>query len=215
MSDIFREVDEEVRRSQAELLWKRYGWLLIGACVVLVGGVGGYRAWEWRKEQAVMASGAMFETALADLTAGRTEEAEKNLRLVLDNPAGGYGVLARFRLAAETTKRDPAAGLRAFDAIAEDAAVPQAIRDMARLRAGVAAVDSQPLAEVERRLSPLVSGANVFRHQANELIAAAALKAGDGAKAARHLDAIIIDREAPAGVRGRAETLIGIARSAR
>ena len=47
MSDIFSEVDEEVRREQLRKLWERYGFLLIAACVLLVAGVAGWRGYEW------------------------------------------------------------------------------------------------------------------------------------------------------------------------
>ena len=36
MSDIFHEVDEEVRREQLKKLWQKYGWLVIAACVLVV-----------------------------------------------------------------------------------------------------------------------------------------------------------------------------------
>lgn len=215
MSDIFREVDEEVRRSQAEAVWKRFGGLIIGACVLFVAGVGGYRYDQWRKEQAASASGARFEAALSKFAQNNSADAEKDMAGLAADGFGGYRVLAQFRTASEIAKRDPAAGIRAFDAIAADAAVDAAVRDIARVRAGAVAADSATLADVESRLQPLTSATNAFRHQANELIAAAAIKAGDMAKAAKHLDAIIIDREAPAGLRGRAETLIGVTRGAK
>jgi hypothetical protein len=213
MSDIFREVDEEVRRSQAEAVWKRYGVWIVGACVLLVAGVGGYRYDQWRKEQAASASGARFEAAVSQFTRNQGADAEKAMTALAGDGFGGYKVLAQFRLASEQAKRDPAAGMKAFDAIASDAGVDPAIRDIARLRAGAVAVDHAGMADVESRLQPLLSASNAFRHQANELVAAAALKAGDMAKAARHLDAIIIDRDAPAGLRSRAETLIGVTRA--
>ena len=43
VSDIFQEVDEEVRREQLKKLWERYGIFLIAACVLLVVAVGGWR----------------------------------------------------------------------------------------------------------------------------------------------------------------------------
>jgi hypothetical protein len=215
MSDIFREVDEEVRRSQAEAVWKRYGGWIIASCVLLVAGVGGWRFDQWRKEQAASAAGVRFEAALNKIAQGNAADGENDLAALGRDGAGGYQALARFRSASELAKRDPAGAIRAFDAIAADAGVDAAIRDLARLRAGAAAVDGSALADVESRLQSLTSAGNVFRHQANELIAAAAIKAGDMAKAAKHLDAIIIDREAPAGLRGRAETLIGVTRGAK
>lgn len=215
MSDIFREVDEEVRRSQAEAVWKRYGWLIIAACVAIVGGTAAYRFYEWRKEQSAAAGGAQFQQALVRFDASDAAGAEAILGALSRQDAAGYAVLAKFRLASELSKRDAAAGMRAFDALAGDATIDAGLRDVARLRAGAVAVDNAGIADVENRLQPLTSATNAFRHQANELLAAAALKAGDMPKAAKHLDAIIIDRNAPAGLRSRAETLIGVTRGAK
>ena len=49
MADIFREVEEELRRDRAEELWKKYGRYVIAlaALVILaVGGVQGWRAYD-------------------------------------------------------------------------------------------------------------------------------------------------------------------------
>ena len=47
MSDIFQEVDEEVRREQLKRLWERYGTLLIASCILVIAGVGAWRGYEW------------------------------------------------------------------------------------------------------------------------------------------------------------------------
>ncbi len=46
MSDIFREVDEEVRREQLKKLWERYSILIVAVAVLIVAGVGGWRGYE-------------------------------------------------------------------------------------------------------------------------------------------------------------------------
>jgi hypothetical protein len=214
MSDIFREVDEEVRRSQAEQVWSRYGALIIGLCVLFVVGVGGYRYFQWSKEQAAAAAGAQFEAALNLFQTSKPLEGEAALARIATEGTGTYKALAQLRLGSELAKRDAPAALRAFDAVAADQTVDAGLRDMARLRAGAVAVDSQPFAEVERRLQPLTSGNGALRHHAYELMAAAAVKAGDFAKARQLLDTIIVDRQAPADLRVRAETLIGVTRGA-
>ena len=43
MSDIFQEVDEEVRRERLEQLWKRYGIYIIAAVLLVLACVGGWR----------------------------------------------------------------------------------------------------------------------------------------------------------------------------
>ena len=51
MSDIFREVDEDLRREQYKRLWDRFGGYVIGLAVLIVVAVGGYKAWEWWETQ--------------------------------------------------------------------------------------------------------------------------------------------------------------------
>src|SRR5436305_1144715 len=57
VSDIFHEVDEEVRREQLKKLWERYGNLLIAACVLVVLATAGWRTHEmtaWREASGMM-----------------------------------------------------------------------------------------------------------------------------------------------------------------
>ncbi len=42
MADIFREIDEEVRRDKAAELWKKYGWVVTALAVLVVVGVAGW-----------------------------------------------------------------------------------------------------------------------------------------------------------------------------
>jgi hypothetical protein len=212
MSDVFREVDEELRRSQAEALWKRWGGLIIAGAVLLVAVVGGWRFWEWQRERAAAAAGARFEQALRLFQENKPTEAEAALQRIVAEDSGAYRALARLRLASELGRRDPAAAVALYDAVAVDTAVESALRDLARLRAGAALVDTAPLAQVEARLQGLAGASGPWRHTALELLAGAALKAGDGAKALRWLDQIVIDADAPPGLKARAELLMGLAR---
>jgi len=214
MSDIFREVDEEFRRSKAEDAWGRYSGLIFILCALIVAAVGGWRFYEWRRENAAAAAGARFEESLQLLQSGKTSEAEAALARMAGEDGGVYQALARLRAASELGRRDPQAAIRAFDAIAADASMDAGLRDVARLRAGALAVDALPLAEAESRLSPLIVPSGVWRHHANELLAAAAFKAGQLGKARQHLDTIIVDRDAPPNVKARAEVLIGLTRGA-
>ncbi len=46
MSDIFREVEEDVRRERLEKLWKPYGDYVIAAGRGRLLGIGGYKLWQ-------------------------------------------------------------------------------------------------------------------------------------------------------------------------
>ena len=72
MSDIFREVDEELRQDQFKTLWKKYGWMIIAVVVIAIGGVGGKQAWDaYQQDKAYQLSdryaSAMQAVETADL----------------------------------------------------------------------------------------------------------------------------------------------------
>ena len=45
MSDIFREVDEDLRRDRMERVFKRYGGIMLAAALAVVAATGGTVAW--------------------------------------------------------------------------------------------------------------------------------------------------------------------------
>ncbi len=47
VSDIFHEVDEEVRRERFKQLWERYSIFIVAIAVLIIAGVGGWRGYEY------------------------------------------------------------------------------------------------------------------------------------------------------------------------
>ncbi|CAN1567002.1 Tetratricopeptide repeat-like domain containing protein [Rhabdaerophilaceae bacterium] len=217
MSDIFREVDEEVRRDKAAEIWKKHGTKLVAGAALFVAAVAGWQLWEAQLFRERAAAGAAFESAMAEANANKPE-ALAALTALSAQKSGNYAILARFRLASEMarTAKDDAAradAVSAFDAIAADSSIEADWRDIARLRAGLLLVDTAPFADVEKRLLPLISGTAVFRHSAREALAISAWKHGEAAKALDALQAVILDSESPQGLRQRSELLLAVVRA--
>ena len=210
MSDIFREVDEEVRREQLKKLWDRWGNYVLALAVLIVIGIGGWRAWDWWQQKKAQEAGATFESALALAQAGKHDEAAAAFAKLASGEAGGYRILARFREAAELALRDRAAAVKVYDLLAADGGIGRSLQDLAAVRSGLLLVDTASLAEMQQRLEPLTQADRPFRHSARELLALSAWRAGD-AKAARHwADMIITDGETPSGTRSRIEMLMAL-----
>ncbi|MCA2000187.1 MAG: tetratricopeptide repeat protein [Hyphomicrobiales bacterium] len=217
MSDIFREVDEEVRRDKALEYWKRHGAKFALAALAIVAAVAGWRVYDTYTFEERAARGARFESAIAEIAAGRAE-GNAGLTALAGERDGSYPALARFRLAGElaASARDEAAranAVSAFDALAADAGLPALWRELAKLRAAFILVDHGDFAEVERRLAPMSAPGQPFRHSAREGIALAAYRTGQADKALDALQAIILDSEAPAALRQRAELLLAVVRA--
>lgn len=207
MSDIFQEVDEEVRREELKKLWQRYGNLIIAACVLVVVGVGAWRGYEYWQARKAGESGAAFENAVTLAEAGKHQEAEAAFAKLAADSSAGYRALARLREAAEITDTDKAAAVKAYDDIAADKSFGPVINDLAAVRAGYLLVDTAPYSEIRSRLEPLTGADKAFRYSAREILALSAWKSGDTTAARQWADMIIGDPQSPQTTRGRAEVL--------
>jgi hypothetical protein len=211
VSDIFREVDEEVRRERLQQIWDRHSGLIIAVALLVVLAVAGWRGYEWWEAKKSAESGTQFEAAVALAEEGKHPEAQAAFAKVAAEGSSGYRMLARFRETAELARTDQAAAVKAYDALAADSSLGRPLQDLAAIRAGLLLVDTASLADLNARLEPLTTPDRTFRHTARELLALAAWRTGDTAAAKRWFDMITTDADTPAGTRARIDVLIALA----
>ncbi len=209
-SDTFiREVDEELRRDQLKALWKRFGPAFIGVCVLIVVVTAGYRGWIWWHERQAARAGDRFLAALEEIQSGKRAEGEAALQAVAADSGAGYSALARLRLAGEKANEGAKAdALKEFDALAADNSLPAPLRDMARIRAALLALDTGDLAGAKTRAQPLTVAGNPWRHLADEVLGTAAYQQGDLASARDTFSEIMSDAQTPPDLRARAELMV-------
>lgn len=210
MSDIFQEVDEEVRREQLKKLWDRYGTYAVAAAVLVVVGIAAWRGYSWWEAKKAAEAGAAFEVASTLADAGKHQEAEAAFAKIAVDSTSSYRHLARMREAAELAKTDAKAALAAYEKIATDRAVGPILQDLAALRAGALLIDAGSFDEARRRLEPLTGNDRTFRHTAREFLVLAAWRAGDATEAKRWFDMMISDAQTPANTRARVEMLMAL-----
>ncbi len=211
MTDIFKEVDEDLRREQAKKLWDRFGPYVIGLAILIVVATAGYRGWIYWQEQRAQATGDSFLAALNLAKQGKNDEAITALKAIEASGSGSYPVLAEFRIASEmsvTGKTQDA--IAQYDTIAARSNISNAVRALARLRAAALLVDTASLADLEKRLNDLASTGNVWRHNARELLGLDAWRVGDYEAARKYFDEINNDQEAPADLRQRAQVMLSL-----
>lgn len=210
MSDdsFIREVNEELRQDQFKALWQRYGVFVIAAVALVVLATAGYVGYEQWTMARANRSGDVFARALTLAAEGNSEDALAAFTELEASGYGAYPMLARLRAAttlAQAEKFEEA--IAKFDAVAGDSAAPGAIRDIARLRAGLLLVDHGSYADVAARVEPLTAEGNAMRHTAREALALAAWKDGNRENALALFGQIVDDPQAPAGTRQRAEMM--------
>jgi hypothetical protein len=213
MSDdsFIREVDEQFRQDRAKELWARFGKYVIALAVLVVLGTAAWQGWQYYTQQRAAASGDGFLTALKEAEAGNYDAAVSGLAALEEDGVGDYPALAEMASAAAlAAKGDKEAAIKAYDQAAANSSLSDEFRDIARLRAGLLAVDTEDYAGVSARLEPMAAAGQPFRSLAREALGIAAMKAGDDRKAFEWYKAIADDTEAASGAKGRAAMMLDI-----
>jgi hypothetical protein len=206
VADIFKEVEEDLRREKLEKLWQRYGRAVIALAVLVVVGTAGSVAWQRYQQhrEAQLAEQYGAAIALSDPTTGDLAKADAALANITD-AGGGYGALAALERAAVKAKAGDLDGAgKIYDGLASDSGAPAALRDLARLLKAMRLVDSGDPAALTASLAPLMAPENPWRFSATELTAVLALKSGDQKRATELFTQLADDLAAPSSLRARA-----------
>jgi len=207
VSELFDEVDEEVRRDQLKKLWDQYSIYIIGLALLIIAGVGGWRGYQYLEAKKAAEAGAAFDRAAELADQNKHAEAEAAFADLAAKAPSGYRTLARLRTAAEVAVRDKPAAAKMFDEIAADTSVGAADRDLARIRAAQLLLETTTYPNMLQRLEPAAAAGATFRHSARELLALSAWRANDTTATRQWLDMITNDGDTPPGLRSRAEAL--------
>ncbi len=175
MSDIFAEVDADLRRDRWQSMWDRYGLLVIGGAVgivLLVAIIVGYRAYQQSQNEA---ASLRYEALLEQISEETSDAKIDQFNAFAAREANGYGVLAAFgaaRTAAENG--DLTQALTGFDALAARGDLARPLRDYARLQAAIVLVNQKANADdIAARLARLLDEGNALRPIARDILALA------------------------------------------
>jgi hypothetical protein len=207
VSEIFNEIDEDLRREQFKKLWDKYSFVVIAAAILIVAGVGGWRGYQYLEAKKAAEAGSAFEAAVALSEQGKKAEAEAAFTKIATEGTKGYQALARLRAAADAAAADPKAAAKLYDSIAADPSISVTEQDLARIRAASLVMETESYADMLKRLEAATAEGRTFRHTARELLALSAYRTNDATAARQWLDMIGNDARTPASMRSRAEAL--------
>ncbi len=211
MSDVFREVDEDLRHEHLTNLWRRFGLFAIGAAVLVVAGVAGFKGWTWYMTQQAEDAGLRYEQAVDASENGSQAEGIRQMELLAQSSSGGYPALAALEIAGlKAQAGDIEGAIAAYDAFAADSSNDQNLRNVATMQAAYYLLDTADTATIRARLETLASADNVWRPTAREVIALSLWKAGSYSEAANIYRELSNDFQSPRGVRQRALVMLNL-----
>ncbi len=213
--DIFDEVEEEFRAERARKLLTRYAGVILAAVVLVVGGVAGWRVWQWQLARQDAAAATLYMAALSQTQAAGAQaqqnrtEARVELRSLAAGAPAGYRSLARLSAAAALANEGqlPAA-LALWNELAADQSADPLLRDVASLLWTGHQLDTTDPRLLRARLLPLAEPDSPWRPLAEEQLALLDLRQNKVADARTTLRRLSTDAAAPEGVRGSASILL-------
>jgi hypothetical protein len=207
VSELFDEVNEDVRREQLKKLWERYSIFIIAGALLIIAAVAGWRGYEYMQAKKAAEAGQAFDKAVELSEQNMHAEAEAAFNSLAATAPYGYRMLARLRAAGEVASRDPQAAAKLYDDIAADRSIGALEQELAKVRAAALLLETSSYPDMVARLEAAAAPGASFRHTARELLALSAWRADDTTAARKWLDMIANDGETPPGLRSRAEAL--------
>ena len=209
MSDIFDEVDEDLRHERYKKLWEKFGPYVIGVAVLIVAVTAGYEGYRyWKQERAIEESDRyLAEIGLID--DGNKQEALSNLQALALESSGGYQALALFHAGSlKLDEGDPTGAMETFDSLFRNSSAPALLRQLAGVKAANLALDLEPYEQVALRLAPMLAEDHPFRLSALEIAGLNAQRAGKLKEAEDFYQAILDDPGAINSMRSRVNELM-------
>jgi hypothetical protein len=208
--DIFREVDEDLRREEIAKLWDKYGVLaLIGAaCIILA--VGAYKGYGWWENKRATETGTAFHQAIELAGANKNADALTALGALAKTAPGGYRILASLEAAAVHVKEGrKGEAISLYETVAAGPG-DATLKDFARLQAAALRLDDADAKEIASRLEGLNADNNPWRYSARELLGLAAFRSNNLVESEKLFGQILSDPFAPAELRKRAQIMLAL-----
>jgi hypothetical protein len=206
VSDIFHEVEEEVRRERYEQLWKEYGdYIVAGAAFVIIA-VAGWQLWRTYEQRAQARASVEYSAAMQLLQTGQSPAAAQAFGKLASDAPGGYAKVSRLQeagalLAAGRT--DDA--IKLYNEVASGS--DEILGDVARIRLAWATVDSSTRAQLQTQLATLTDASNAWNPMAREILAYSDFRDGATAQALAEYKRLALDKNAPQALHERAAAM--------
>lgn len=204
MSDIFREIDEELRHDNIQQLWAKYGKYVFALAILAVLLTAAFVGWRQYQERQRETEGVRFQAALALASQGKTAEAADAFAVLAQGDSGRAALARLAEAGLKVQAGDVDGAIAAYNQLAADGGADPVFRDVATLLAARYALDKGDPKAVMAQLAPLTAPTSPWRGLALELTATAELKSGDKAKAQADFASLAKDNSVSQGVRQRA-----------
>ncbi|MBS0273348.1 MAG: tetratricopeptide repeat protein [Proteobacteria bacterium] len=206
MTDIFHEVEEEVRRERWEKLWKEYGDYIIAAAALLVIAAAGWQVWRYYEHREQVRSSAEYMAAQQLLDSGQTPAAAEAFGKIAASAPHGYAEISRLQEAGALQSAGRTAdAVKLYTEIMANG--DDILASVARLRVAWATADTSSRADLEKLLAPLTGATSVWDPMAREILAYSDFHYGKTAEALAAYKKLAAEKNLPESLHQRSAAM--------
>ena len=208
MSDtdsFIEEVTEEVRRDRLFAWMKRYGWIVICAVLVIVGGAAFN---EYRKAQITAQTQAFGDAILTALDNDDPEARVQALAAVTANGVGAQSLLGLLQSKEHIEAGNLEAAKQVLQSVSDDRDAPIIYRQVASFKLLSLQAGDLDVGERQAGYEALIGGNPNLQILAEEQLALILIEQGNTEEAIAALTRIVQNEQATGGLRRRATQLI-------
>tara|TARA_B100000965_G_scaffold299344_1_gene257701 strand:- start:305 stop:937 length:633 start_codon:yes stop_codon:yes gene_type:complete len=208
MSDILRQVDEDLRKDKLLRIWRSYRIFIVGFILIIIVSLAGYQYYlsnEQSKNEAVV------EKYVNALNENNTSKSINQL-IELDESSNAFikGLAKLKRAELHFINNEEEIALELFEATANDRSLNRIIRDLAQYKLLMVQLDTIDKETYLKIIDQQNINENKFYHHLQELKAIKLLLEGDRNGSLRIFELILSSDESPIDIKTRSEKFIKI-----
>ena len=204
MSDIFQEIDEDLRQDKVARLWKAYGKYLVALAVFIILVIASYRFIEHKNEKNREQTSELYELASETGRSGDKKAAIELLSDEMFDENRGYSIISKLKKAALAKSNNDLEGTEiVLKEIITNEDIPLYLRDLARLK--LFASDSD---NISSQLEVLIEEEGPWKFLALELKGGIQLEGGNLKEARSIFKELTDDANTPNNLRRRASEIL-------
>ncbi|MDC3079900.1 tetratricopeptide repeat protein [Rhodospirillaceae bacterium] len=204
MSDIFQEIDEDLRQDKVARLWKVYGKYLVALAVFIILVIASFRFIEHKNEKNREQTSELYELASE---AGRSGDKKAAIELFSDEMFDenmGYSIISKLKKAALAKSNNDLEGTEiVLKEIITNEDIPLYLRDLARLKLFASDSDNN-----SSQLEVLLEEEGPWKFLALELKGGIQLEGGNLKEARSIFKKLTDDANTPNNLRRRASEIL-------
>ena len=204
MSDIFQEIDEDLRQDKVARLWKAYGKYLVALAVFIILVIASYRFIEHKNEKNREQTSELYELASETGRSGDKKAAIELLSDEMFDENRGYSIISKLKKADLAKSNNDLEGTEiVLKEIITNEDIPLYLRDLARLKLFASDSDNN-----SSQLEVLIEEEGPWKFLALELKGGIQLEGGNLKEARSIFKELTDDANTPNNLRRRASEIL-------